>query len=180
MVNVSNRTRLWQSVTNYPKATSLVCEWRWFLSSVCDHRWMICKLSIPCVIWSPMCICILSANTKLSQTTSKDWVCPLVWIDGSVGVETWTKQPPFEELKGAKLAVLSFLFHCLGFSKCVLKTAFKPVQQSKYDRASACSLPRVKWHVAKLMRIGLKGLKRDSEMKPNAAYSRLRITLLKS
>lgn len=94
---------------------------------------------------------------KRSQTTSKDWVCPLVWIDGSMGVETWTKQPPFEELKGAKLVFCHFLFHYLGFSKCVFKTAFKPVQPSRYDRASARSLPRVKCHVAKLMRmLGLK------------------------
>lgn len=81
---------------------------------------------------------------KWPQTTSEDRICPLVWSEVSMGVETWAKQPTFEALEQA-------YFMTLLFFKCAFNSAFKPIQQPRLGRASGRSVPRVKWHVAKLM-----------------------------
>lgn len=161
MVCVSNWTCVWQWATNCLDATSLVCEWRCFLSSVWDRRWMICKLSTPCVIWGPMCICILSANTKFVTSGPKPLLrIGFVHLFGSM--DQWVlrdgqNNPLLKSSNEPNWLFCHFLFHYLGFSKCVFKTAFKPVQLSRHDRTRARSLPRVKCQVAKLMRkLGLK------------------------
>lgn len=76
-----------------------------------------------------------------------------------MGVETWTKQAPFEELKGAKLALcLSFFYFIIWvFPSVSSKQPSNQCDQSSNAGASARSLLRVKCQVAKLMRIlGLK------------------------